>query len=98
MQDNSPVKAVSAAEFSIAHYTGRVVYNAKQMPGKNMDFLPPEVIEVLCSSSNPIIKSLFINKLDKLGTLSVSMDENAPITAKRNISSSSSSEEDKVQE
>lgn len=95
MQDKNTVKAVSSSEFSIAHYTGRVIYTVKEIPEKNRDFLPPEITESLRSSNNAIMRSLFTNKIDKLGTLNVSLDDKAPIK-RRNISSSSSSDEEKV--
>lgn len=58
-------------EFSIAHYTGTVVYDPKEMPDKNRDFLPPEIIETLRLSDNATVKLLFTNKLDKFGNLIV---------------------------
>lgn len=61
-------------EFSIAHFTGRVSYNSKEMSDKNRDFLPAEVIETLRESANPIIRSLFLNKLDKTGCLVLNFD------------------------
>lgn len=39
------------------------------MPEKNRDFLPPEIIETMRRSRNPIISSLFSNKLDRNGNL-----------------------------
>lgn len=84
---------MSKHEFSIAHYTGRVVYSTKEMPQRNRDFLPPEIIEVMRSSENVIVKSLFTNRLDKMGNLYVTFDEKPTINKRRYISSSSSDEE-----
>lgn len=81
-------------EFSIAHYTGKVSYDAKEMPDRNRDFVPPEIIETLRLSKNPIVKSFFTNKLSKMGNLYVSFDEESKKTKRRLKASSSSSEED----
>jgi myosin III len=35
--------ASSGNEFSVAHYTGKVCYDATNMAEKNRDFVPPEV-------------------------------------------------------
>lgn len=37
--------ASSGNEFSVAHYTGKVTYDASEMPEKNKDFVPPEVLK-----------------------------------------------------
>lgn len=41
---NSYVQRVSAHEFSVAHYTGKVTYDVRFMSEKNRDFLPPEMV------------------------------------------------------
>lgn len=41
---NSYVQRVSTHEFSVAHYTGKVTYDARFMSDKNRDFLPPEMV------------------------------------------------------
>ncbi|KAH1024086.1 hypothetical protein HUJ05_003643 [Dendroctonus ponderosae] len=64
----------SYMEFAVAHFTGRVSYNSREMSDKNRDFLPAEVIETLRESENPIIRSLFLNKLDKTGCLVLNFD------------------------
>lgn len=89
--ENNKIQAVSATEFSIAHYTGTVIYDAREMPDKNRDFLPPEIIEVFRSSNNSIIRALFTKKLNKMGNVTVSFDEE---TVKRKTISSSSSEDE----
>lgn len=57
----------------------------------NRDFLPPEIIDVLRLSDNPLIKMFFTNKLNKTGNLNVAFEER---TVKEQKFSSSSSEED----
>lgn len=59
----------------------------------NRDFLPPEVIDVLRLSDNPLVKMFFSNKLNKTGNLNVSFEEK---TVKEKLSSSSSEEDDAV--
>lgn len=82
-------------EFSIAHYTGKVTYDAKEMPDRNRDFVPPEIIETLRLSKNPVVKALFANKLSKVGQLYVSFDEGTKRSKKKFKCSSSSSEEER---
>lgn len=75
-QENSNVTIKSNSEFSIAHYTGKVTYSVKEMPDKNRDYLPPEIIETLRLSQNPTIQIFFTNKLNKTGNLLCEIDEN----------------------
>lgn len=41
---NSYVQRASAHEFSVAHYTGKVTYDVRDMADKNRDFLPPDMV------------------------------------------------------
>lgn len=41
---NAYVQRVSGHEFSVAHYTGKVTYDCREMADKNRDFLPPEMV------------------------------------------------------
>lgn len=41
---NSFVTRATAHEFSVAHYTGKVTYDVRNMADKNRDFLPPEMV------------------------------------------------------
>lgn len=68
------VKTETRSEFSVSHYTGQVTYDVKDMPEKNRDFLPPELIDTLRLSDNPIVRAMFMNKLDKFGNLNVQVD------------------------
>ncbi|XP_059618004.1 neither inactivation nor afterpotential protein C [Phlebotomus argentipes] len=69
------VRRVTPNEFSLAHYTGRVTYDARDFPAKNRDFLPPEVVDTLRASVNTIVKTLFTNQLTKAGNLTMPFDE-----------------------
>lgn len=90
--EKNQINAISPTEFSITHYTGTVVYDAKEIPDKNRDFLPPEVIEVLRSSENTIVRMIFTNKLNKMGNVVSSFGDEAK--TRITISSSSSSEDE----
>ncbi|XP_041979804.1 neither inactivation nor afterpotential protein C isoform X2 [Aricia agestis] len=68
------VKPCGTHEFSVAHYTGKVNYDVREMADKNKDFLPPEMIETMRSSSNLILQELFRNKFTKAGNLTASTD------------------------
>ncbi|KAL1494679.1 hypothetical protein ABEB36_010244 [Hypothenemus hampei] len=73
-QETNRILVTKNMEFSVAHYTGVVPYNAKEMADKNRDYLIPELIETMKESENPIIRALFANKLDKTGNLIVNFD------------------------
>lgn len=66
------IKLSGSHEFSVAHYTGKVNYDAREMADKNQDFLPPEMIETMRASVNMTVQQLFRNKLTKTGNLTVS--------------------------
>lgn len=85
-QESKRVKINKAMEFSVAHYTGTVWYNAKEMPNKNRDFLPPEIVQVLRESRNPIVKTLFKCKLDRLGNLIVPSSNSKGVSKKQLMS------------
>ncbi|CAH1975462.1 unnamed protein product [Acanthoscelides obtectus] len=74
-QEKQKVFIYDASSFTIAHYTGKVTYNCNEMASKNRDFLPPEIIETMRMSENPIISMLFTNKLDRTGNLILSFEE-----------------------
>lgn len=38
------IQRISAHEFSVAHYTGKITYDARDLADKNRDFLPPEMV------------------------------------------------------
>ena len=38
------IQRVSGHEFSVAHYTGKLTYDARDLADKNRDFIPPEMV------------------------------------------------------
>ncbi|XP_015610405.1 neither inactivation nor afterpotential protein C isoform X2 [Cephus cinctus] len=69
------VKPVSSHEFTVAHYTGKLVYEANEIAEKNRDFLPPEMIETMRLSKNDAVTEMFFNQLTKSGNLTVVVEE-----------------------
>ncbi|KAF9811956.1 hypothetical protein SFRURICE_021313 [Spodoptera frugiperda] len=69
------IKLSGSHEFSVAHYTGKVNYDCREMADKNKDFLPPEMIETMRASTNVTLQQLFRNKLTKTGNLTVSSSQ-----------------------
>ncbi|XP_052892100.1 neither inactivation nor afterpotential protein C [Anopheles moucheti] len=69
------IKRTSGHEFTVAHYTGRITYDARGMPDKNRDFIPPEMVETLRASGEPIIKIMFSNQLSRTGNLTMAAEE-----------------------
>lgn len=69
--DNVYIKAASSHEFTVAHYTGKLIYDASEMAEKNRDFIPPEMIETLRQSGIETMKEMFTNKLTKTGNLTI---------------------------
>lgn len=66
----------------MAHYTGKVNYDCREMADKNKDFLPPEMIETMRTSTNITVQQLFRNKLTKTGNLTVSFSQPKVTVAK----------------
>ncbi|XP_318814.5 neither inactivation nor afterpotential protein C [Anopheles gambiae] len=69
------IKRASGHEFTVAHYTGRITYDARDMPDKNRDFIPPEMVETLRASGEPIIKIMFSNQLSRTGNLTMAAED-----------------------
>ncbi|XP_011703378.1 PREDICTED: neither inactivation nor afterpotential protein C isoform X2 [Wasmannia auropunctata] len=65
------VKPVSSHEFTVAHYAGKLIYDASEITTKNRNFLPPEMIGTMRVSSHDTIKQMFTNKLTKSGNLTI---------------------------
>ncbi|KAL4593190.1 myosin-IIIa [Arapaima gigas] len=61
--------------FGIHHYAGKVIYNAGGFLAKNRDTLPPDIVLLLRSSENELIRKLVTHPLTKTGK----MDETVPI-------------------
>lgn len=68
------VQRHSGHEFSIAHYTGKVNYDSRELIEKNCDFVPPEMMETLRSSSEYLVRICFTNPLSKSGNLTMAMN------------------------
>ncbi|XP_035829712.1 unconventional myosin-VIIa [Aplysia californica] len=59
------------AIFSINHYAGKVTYAAEKWLEKNRDTLPPGITEVLQSSENRLVKTIFRGQLTRTGSLAL---------------------------
>ncbi|XP_076147278.1 myosin-IIIa [Alosa pseudoharengus] len=55
--------------FGIHHYAGKVVYNAGGFLAKNRDALPADIVLLLRSSENELIRKLVTHPLTKTGNL-----------------------------
>jgi myosin III len=69
------VQRHSNHEFTVAHYTGKIMYNARDFIEKNKDFLPPEMMETMRMSLENVVKICFSNPLSKSGNLTMAMNE-----------------------
>lgn len=65
------VKPVSSHEFTVAHYTGRLIYDASEIAARNRDFVPPEMTDAMRMSSRDAVKEMFTNRLTKSGSLTI---------------------------
>lgn len=65
------VKVVNSSEFSIAHYTGKLVYDASEIAEKNRDFVPPEMIETMRLSVSEAVVQMFTSPLTRAGNLTM---------------------------
>uniref|UniRef100_A0AAR2K8K2 non-specific serine/threonine protein kinase n=1 Tax=Pygocentrus nattereri TaxID=42514 RepID=A0AAR2K8K2_PYGNA len=54
--------------FGIHHYAGKVIYNAAGFLAKNRDTLPADIVLLLRSSENDLIRKLVTHPLTKTGT------------------------------
>ncbi|KAJ6649151.1 Neither inactivation nor afterpotential protein C, partial [Pseudolycoriella hygida] len=69
------IQRISGHEFSVAHYTGKITYDARDLADKNRDFLPPEMVETMRTSTDGIVKMMFTNQLSKTGNLTMAFEE-----------------------
>lgn len=69
----------SVSQFAVAHFTGSVTYDARDFSEKNRDFLPPEMVETMRTSNDPILKIMFTNLLSKTGNLTMDTDSEVKI-------------------
>lgn len=65
------VKPTGSHEFAVAHYAGRLTYDASEIATRNRDFLPPEMIGAMRLSSRDAVKEMFTNKLTRSGSLTI---------------------------
>lgn len=68
------IQRYSNHEFTVAHYTGKMNYDARDVIEKNRDFLPPEMVETMRASNEHIISVCFTNLLSKTGNLTMAMN------------------------
>lgn len=68
------VKKHTATEITVAHYTGRIVYDTRAFTDINRDFVPPEMIEAFRSSCDENIMLMFTNQLTKAGNLTMNFE------------------------
>uniref|UniRef100_A0A2S2R2K6 Neither inactivation nor afterpotential protein C n=1 Tax=Sipha flava TaxID=143950 RepID=A0A2S2R2K6_9HEMI len=84
--ENNPkepyINVPSSKTFSVAHYSGTVSYQLKDILEKNRDFLAPEVVETMRMSKDNVIKDLFTNRLTKSGNLTVCKDKSLMVKTK----------------
>ncbi|XP_050526951.1 neither inactivation nor afterpotential protein C [Daktulosphaira vitifoliae] len=73
------VQIVDSKSFSVAHYSGLITYQLKDLIEKNRDFLTPEVIETIRGSKDSTLKELFTNRLTKCGNLTASRERSRQI-------------------
>nr|XP_008000757.2 myosin-IIIa isoform X2 [Chlorocebus sabaeus] len=62
--------------FGIHHYAGKVLYNASGFLAKNRDTLPTDIVLLLRSSDNSVIRQLVNHPLTKTGNLPHSKTQN----------------------
>ncbi|GAB5573350.1 myosin-IIIa isoform X2 [Prionailurus iriomotensis] len=62
--------------FGIHHYAGKVLYNASGFLAKNRDTLPTDIVLLLRSSENSVIRQLVSHPLTKTGNLPHSKTKN----------------------
>ncbi|KFO18932.1 Myosin-IIIa [Fukomys damarensis] len=62
--------------FGIYHYAGKVLYNASGFLAKNRDTLPTDIVLLLRSSENSVIRQLVSHPLTKTGNLPLSKTKN----------------------
>ncbi|KAK0157852.1 hypothetical protein PV328_011542 [Microctonus aethiopoides] len=77
------IKAINYHEFTVAHYTGKVVYNAGDIVEKNRDFVSPEIINTMRLSQSEMIKEMFTNQLTKSGNLTIIVNDQKEVPKKQ---------------
>lgn len=72
---NAHLQIINQHEFTVAHYTGKIQYDANEIVERNRDYVAPEMIESLRQSNHSVVKEMFTNKLTKGGALTIHLDE-----------------------
>lgn len=67
---------LNRTQFGIQHFAGRVVYSIEGFLDKNRQYLPTDVIKLLCGSSNTTIRRLFQSSLSRHESTFCSMPVN----------------------
>lgn len=63
-------------QFGIQHFAGKVVYSVEGFLDKNRQYLPIDVIKLLCGSSNQTVRRLFQLSFSRHGNTFCSMPVN----------------------
>ncbi|BFZ01812.1 hypothetical protein BsWGS_04851 [Bradybaena similaris] len=82
------------AVFSINHYAGKVTYTADKWLEKNRDTLPPGISELLQTSNNVLIKTIFKGYITRTGSLAFHKVDRKSGQKKRNHQTSVNVSED----
>lgn len=69
------IQRYSVHEFTVAHYSGKIIYDTRDFVEKNRDFQPLEMIETLRLSEDEVVKVCFTNPLSKSGNLTMALKE-----------------------
>ncbi|KAF5269227.1 hypothetical protein FQR65_LT02528 [Abscondita terminalis] len=69
------VSASDGNSFNLNHYAGTVTYDIINMKKSNQDLVPIDMVKLLRSTNDPVLKAFFTNKLNRMGNLCISLDE-----------------------
>ncbi|KAK4879246.1 hypothetical protein RN001_007392 [Aquatica leii] len=61
--------------FNLNHYAGTVTYDISNMKKANQDLLPIDMVKLLRSTNDVVVKTFFTNKLNRMGNLCISLNE-----------------------
>jgi myosin-3 len=66
-----PAKGTRTDYFGITHYAGHVQYTSKGFLEKNRDTLPGGAVGLMQSSTNELVRSIFLAAITRTGTLAI---------------------------
>ncbi|CAL8096465.1 unnamed protein product [Orchesella dallaii] len=69
------IRATDTSTFTVSHYSGQVIYDARNFVERNKNFTSPEMIQVMRLSENPAVVQLFSNLMTKTGNLTISEED-----------------------